>query len=129
MHRDSRSVGSVDSRRLEPPAHVHLMGICGTGMASLAGMLKQSGHKVSGSDQNVYPPMSLLLEELSIPVFMEYSPENLSSGPDLVIVGNVITRINPEAEALSRLKIPYLSFPQALRHFAFQNKYHLSDFY
>jgi len=110
------------NRLPENPHHIHLMGICGTGMASLAGMLKQSGYKVTGSDQNVYPPMSLLLEEQSIPVLMGYSPENLSSGPDLVIVGNVITRINPEAEALSRLKIPYLSFPQALRHFAFQNK-------
>jgi UDP-N-acetylmuramate: L-alanyl-gamma-D-glutamyl-meso-diaminopimelate ligase len=98
------------------------MGICGTGMASLAGMLKQQGYQVTGSDQNVYPPMSHFLEELSIPVFLGYSPKNLSSRLDLVIVGNVITRDNPEAVGLSRLGLPYLSFPQALKHFAFSGK-------
>ena len=106
----------------ENPHHIHLMGICGTGMASLAGMLKQKGYQVTGSDQNVYPPMSHFLEELSIPVLMGYSPINLSPKPDLVIVGNVITRINPEALELSRLRLPYLSFPQALKHLAFAGK-------
>jgi UDP-N-acetylmuramate: L-alanyl-gamma-D-glutamyl-meso-diaminopimelate ligase len=98
------------------------MGICGTGMASLAGILKQAGFHVTGSDQNVYPPMSHLLEKMSIPVMSGYGPENISPATDLVVVGNVITRINPEAVALSELKIPYLSFPQALKHFAFQDK-------
>jgi UDP-N-acetylmuramate: L-alanyl-gamma-D-glutamyl-meso-diaminopimelate ligase len=98
------------------------MGICGTGMASLAGMLKQKGYRVTGSDQNVYPPMSDLLESLSIPVSMGYGAENLASHPDLVIVGNVITRFNPEAVELSRLGLPYLSFPQALKYFAFGDK-------
>jgi UDP-N-acetylmuramate: L-alanyl-gamma-D-glutamyl-meso-diaminopimelate ligase len=102
--------------------HIHLMGICGTGMASLAGMLKQKGHLVTGSDQNVYPPMSHFLEGLSIPVLEGYSTHNLSSVPDLVIVGNVITSSNPEAVELSRLRLPYLSFPQALKHFAFKGK-------
>ena len=102
--------------------HIHLMGICGTGMASLAGMLKQRGYHVSGSDQNVYPPMSLFLEQLSIPVLQGYSPENLNPEPDLVIVGNVITRENPEAIALSHLNIPYLSMPQALKTFAMEGK-------
>jgi UDP-N-acetylmuramate: L-alanyl-gamma-D-glutamyl-meso-diaminopimelate ligase len=107
-----------------PPVihHIHLMGICGTGMASLAGMLKQRGYHVSGSDQKVYPPMSLFLEKLSIPVIPQYSSRNLSPRPDLVIVGNVITRENPEAVALSRLNIPYLSMPQALKAFAFEGK-------
>jgi len=98
------------------------MGICGTGMASLAGILKQKGYQVTGSDQNVYPPMSDFLEELAIPVFMGYSPTNLASRPDLVIVGNVITRLNPEAVALSHQGLPYLSFPQALKSFAFKGK-------
>jgi len=98
------------------------MGICGTGMASLAGMLKEKGYRVTGSDQNVYPPMSDFLEALSIPVLMDYSPRNLSPRPDLVIVGNVITRLNPEAIELSRLNLPYLSFPQALKYFAFKGK-------
>ena len=92
-------------------------------MASLAGMLKHKGYHVTGSDQNVYPPMSVFLEELSIPVLADYCPENLSPAPDLVIVGNVITKLNPEAVELSRLKLHYLSFPQALKHFAFKDKH------
>lgn len=97
--------------------HIHLMGICGTGMAALAGMLQHSGYVVTGSDSHVYPPMSLFLGELHIPVQNGYRAENLQPVPDLVIVGNVITRKNPEAAALADLKIPYLSFPQALSHF------------
>lgn len=103
-------------------SHIHLMGICGTGMASLAGMLKAQGYVVTGSDENVYPPMSLFLESLGIPVFSGYGPRNLEPHPDLVIVGNVITKINPEAVELSLLRLPYLSFPQALRHFAIRDK-------
>lgn len=102
--------------------HVHLMGICGTAMASLAGILKHEGYIVTGSDQNVYPPMSQFLEELSIPVLEGYRAENLHPAPDLVIVGNVITKLNPEAAELSRLGIPYLSLPQALRAFAMAGK-------
>ncbi len=102
--------------------HVHLMGICGTGMASLAGMLKKMGYHVTGSDQNVYPPMSDLLRKLSIPVMAGYDAKNLAGSPDLVVVGNVITRQNPEAIALARMGLPYLSFPQAIRHFAIGDK-------
>ena len=108
--------------RPEKLSHIHLMGVCGTGMASLAGMLKEQGYEVTGSDANVYPPMSLLLESLGIPVFDGYGPGNLSPEPDMVIVGNVITRVNPEAAELSRLRLPYLSFPQAIRQFAIQDK-------
>lgn len=98
------------------------MGICGTGMASLAGMLKEKGYVVTGSDQNIYPPMSDFLEALSIPVQEGYHPNNLSPNPDLVIVGNVITSDNPEAMELSLLKLSYLSFPQALKHFTLKDK-------
>lgn len=101
---------------------VHLMGICGTGMASLAGLLKQKGYTVSGSDENIYPPMSNLLEDLNIQVTKGYASQNLSPRPDLVIVGNVITKQNPEAVELSKKKIPYLSLPQALREFAMPGK-------
>ncbi len=101
---------------------VHLMGICGTGMASLAGMLKKMGLHVTGSDQNVYPPMSDLLRSLAIPVMEGYDAKNLETSPDLVVVGNVITRQNPEAIALARKGLPYLSFPQAIRHFAIGDK-------
>jgi UDP-N-acetylmuramate: L-alanyl-gamma-D-glutamyl-meso-diaminopimelate ligase len=97
--------------------HIHLMGICGTGMAALAGMLQASGYTVTGSDSQVYPPMSVFLNNLKISVYSGYSANNLNPAPDLVIVGNVITRKNPEAIALAELKIPYLSFPQALSHF------------
>ncbi len=78
---------------------------------------------MTGSDQNVYPPMSLFLETLSIPVLEGYSPKNLHPKPDLVIVGNVITRDNPESTELTRLQLPYLSFPQAIRHFALHGKH------
>lgn len=101
---------------------IYLMGICGTGMASLAGILKQEGYSVTGSDQNVYRPMSRFLEDLSIPVLKGYCPANLEPPPDLVVVGNVITRDNPEALQLSRLAIPYISLPQALKHFALKGR-------
>ena len=104
------------------PRHIHLMGICGTGMASLAGLLKSKGYKVTGSDQSIYPPMSDFLESMRIPVLPGYRAENLHPFPDLVVVGNVITPQNPEALELSRLEIPYLSLPQALDHFAMKGK-------
>jgi UDP-N-acetylmuramate: L-alanyl-gamma-D-glutamyl-meso-diaminopimelate ligase len=103
-------------------AHIHLMGICGVGMSSLAGMLKEKGYAITGSDQNIYPPISTFLERLSIAVKKGYSPSNLYPKPDLVIVGNVITKDNPEAVELLRLGIPYLSMPQALRKFAMDKK-------
>ncbi len=106
----------------ETTEHIHIMGICGTGMAALAGMLKDSGYTVTGSDSQVYPPMSHFLDRLQIPVSNGYGAENLKPHPDLVIVGNVITRKNPEAIALSGLDIPYLSFPQALAHFFIQSR-------
>jgi len=105
-----------------PVRHIHLMGICGTGMASLAGLLDSRGFHITGSDQNIYPPMSDFLESLHIPILPGYRAENLHPSPDLVIVGNVITRQNPEAIELSRLELPYLSLPQALGHFALEGK-------
>ena len=102
--------------------HIHLMGICGTGMAALAGMLQTSGYTVTGSDSQVYPPMSIFLSDLNISVCSSYGADNLTPAPDLVIVGNVITRKNPEAIALAKLDIPYLSFPQALSHFYIQSR-------
>lgn len=102
--------------------HIHLMGICGTAMASLAGMLKTKGYHVTGSDQNVYPPMSLFLEEMKIDIKKGYSGDNLDPVPDLVIVGNVITGQNPEAVRLAEMKINYLSLPQALRYFAIEDR-------
>ena len=94
--------------------HIHVMGICGTGMAAIAGMFKESGYWVTGSDQNVYPPMSDFLAQAGIDVMQGYVPENLEPRPDLVIVGNVIQAVFPEAQRLAELGIPYLSMPQAL---------------
>ncbi|MEN8191111.1 MAG: UDP-N-acetylmuramate:L-alanyl-gamma-D-glutamyl-meso-diaminopimelate ligase [Thermodesulfobacteriota bacterium] len=102
--------------------HIHIMGVCGTGMAAMAGMLKDSGFRVTGSDKNVYPPMSDFLAKAGIDVMEGYLPENLDPRPELVIVGNVIQAIFPEAEALAELRIPYLSMPQALGHFFLNDK-------
>ena len=98
------------------------MGICGTGMGSLAGMLKDSGYIVSGSDENVYPPMSDFLAACNIEIKNGYRAENLSPGPDLVVVGNTIRKTNPEALALAERGIPYVSFPQALAHYFLAGK-------
>jgi len=97
--------------------HIHLLGICGTGMAALAGILKEQGYRVTGSDEHVYPPMSTLLSGLGIPILNGYSPDNLNPVPDLVVVGNVIRRDNPEAQAVLARDLPRLSLPEALNRF------------
>ncbi len=96
------------------PKHIHLIGICGTAMASLAGMLKVRGHKVTGSDAAAYPPMSDFLAELGIPVAQPFDPKNLDPSPDLVVVGNAISRGNVELEHLLDHRIPFCSLPQLL---------------
>ena len=78
--------------------HIHLIGICGTAMASLAGMLQLQGHRVTGSDTAAYPPMSDLLSSLGIPISEPYAERNLDPRPDLVVVGNAISRGNVELE-------------------------------
>jgi UDP-N-acetylmuramate: L-alanyl-gamma-D-glutamyl-meso-diaminopimelate ligase len=101
----------------EPVRSIHLMGICGTGMGTLAAMLHEAGYRVRGSDQNVYPPMSTLLASKGIHLIQGYRPENLQPPPDLVVVGNVIRRDNPEAQAVLHGGLPYCSMPQALGRF------------
>ena len=91
-------------------------------MGSLAGMLKEGGYRITGSDQAIYPPMSTFLEGLGVPVRLGYGPGNLDPLPDLVIVGNVITRDNPEAQELIRRELPCCSMPQALAHFFLDGK-------
>ncbi len=93
---------------------IHLIAICGVAMSALAGMLKQRGYDVSGSDENVYPPMSTVLERLGIVIRAGFRAENLADRPDLVIVGNKVSRTNPEVEALLASGLPYVSLPQAL---------------
>lgn len=93
---------------------IHLVGVAGTGMGAFAGMLKAAGYEVTGSDENVYPPMSDMLREWGIEVFTPYGAENLERArPDLVIIGNVIRRVNPEATAVRQRGIPQMSFPAA----------------
>jgi UDP-N-acetylmuramate: L-alanyl-gamma-D-glutamyl-meso-diaminopimelate ligase len=94
--------------------HIHLIGICGTAMASLAGMLKQRGFRVTGSDAAAYPPMSDFLAELKIPVAQPFDAQNLEPPPDLVVVGNAISRGNPELEHILDRRIPFCSLPQLL---------------
>jgi UDP-N-acetylmuramate: L-alanyl-gamma-D-glutamyl-meso-diaminopimelate ligase len=93
---------------------IHLVGICGTGMGSLAGLLKDAGYEVTGSDESVYPPMSTMLEERGIRVLQGYRAEHLEVRPDLVVIGNVASSRNPEAAAVIERHIPYLSMPQAI---------------
>jgi UDP-N-acetylmuramate: L-alanyl-gamma-D-glutamyl-meso-diaminopimelate ligase len=94
--------------------HIHLIGICGTAMASLAGMLQQRGFRVTGSDAAAYPPMSDFLAELGIPVAQPFDARNLQPRPDLVVVGNAISRGNPELEQLLDQRISFCSLPHIL---------------
>ena len=93
---------------------VHLIGICGTAMASLAGMLKLRGLDVRGSDAAAYPPMSTFLESLGITVLQPFGEQNLAPVPDMVVVGNAISRGNPELEALLDQRIPFVSMPEVI---------------
>jgi UDP-N-acetylmuramate: L-alanyl-gamma-D-glutamyl-meso-diaminopimelate ligase len=117
---DSRSdfESAFSMNDLPPPgSHIHLIAICGVGMASLAGLLKSRGYRITGSDLNVYPPMSSYLAEIGIDVLSGYRPEHVLPRPDLVVIGNAVSRNNPEAEAVLRQNISYISFPQALGRF------------
>lgn len=94
---------------------IHLIGVAGTGMGSFAGMLKAQGYEVTGSDENVYPPMSDMLRAWGIEAMAPYAPQNLDRArPDLVIVGNVIRRVNPEATEVRARGLKQMSFPAAL---------------
>jgi len=95
--------------------HYHLLGIGGTAMGSLAGLLRAAGHRVTGSDENVYPPMSDQLLALGISYQEGYRPENLEPRPDVVVVGNAISRGNPELEHLLDERIPYTSAAAVLK--------------
>ena len=95
--------------------HIHLSGICGTAMASLAGLLQLEGHRITGSDKAAYPPMSDLLNSLGIPVAEPYAETNLDPVPDLVVIGNALSRGNPEIERVLDERIPFTSMAALLR--------------
>ncbi|WP_299978085.1 UDP-N-acetylmuramate:L-alanyl-gamma-D-glutamyl-meso-diaminopimelate ligase [Desulfobacula sp.] len=101
---------------------IHLIASCGTGMGTLACILKEMGYTVSGSDRNIYPPMSDFLNEKGIRLFAGYDPSNLDHEPDLVIIGNAVTKLNVEAKAVLQRGIPYLSMPQAVNKFIAKDK-------
>src|ERR1700742_2024326 len=94
--------------------HVHIIGIGGSAMAPLAGMLRESGFRVTGSDSGVYPPASTLLDSLGISFSHSFEAKNLEPAPDLVVVGIIIARGNPELEEVLDRKIPYRSLPEVL---------------
>ncbi|WP_420237266.1 UDP-N-acetylmuramate:L-alanyl-gamma-D-glutamyl-meso-diaminopimelate ligase [Telmatobacter bradus] len=94
---------------------IHLSGVCGTAMASLAGLLQLEGHTVTGSDKAAYPPMSNLLKSLSIAVMEPYDEKNLDAQPDLVVIGNALSRGNPEVERILDERIPFTSMAALLQ--------------
>jgi UDP-N-acetylmuramate: L-alanyl-gamma-D-glutamyl-meso-diaminopimelate ligase len=112
MNEDGNVLTTIDPKSIR---RIHLVGVAGTGMGSFAGMLKAAGYDVTGSDENVYPPMSDMLRAWSIPAMTPYAPKNLDEArPDLVIIGNVIRRVNPEATAVRERGLQQMSFPAAL---------------
>lgn len=109
-------------KNLKQGSTIHLMGICGTAMASLAGLLKDRGFKVTGSDSNPYPPMSTQIEALGIKILKPYKKENLTPAPDFVVVGNVISANNEEAQEMNRLGLNYCSLPEAMGEVIIENR-------
>ena len=101
---------------------IYLIAICGTGMASLAGLLQKSGYLVTGSDANIYPPMSTLLKSSGIDIKPGYQRKNITDDIDQVIVGNAVSKDNPEVLAVQEKSIPYISFPEAIKKFYLKNQ-------
>jgi UDP-N-acetylmuramate: L-alanyl-gamma-D-glutamyl-meso-diaminopimelate ligase len=102
---------------IKSPEHIHLLGIAGSAMAPVAGMLKERGFRVTGTDVNVYPPASTLLDALGIQWYEGFRAENLNPSPDLCVIGNATSRRNPEIEYILDQKIPYCSMPQLLENY------------
>jgi len=109
----------------DAPRQFHFLGICGTAMGSVAVALQERGLKVTGSDENVYPPMSIFLERKGIAVKEGYRAENIPPSADVVVVGNVIKRGNPEVEAVLSRKLLYLSLPEVLRNYFLRGRHNL----
>jgi len=105
--------------------HIHFLGICGTAMGSVAAALRERGFTVTGSDENVYPPMSTFLEEKGITLTAGYREENLSAEADLIVIGNAMKRGNPEVEAVLNRKLYYLSLPETLKEFFLRGRHNL----
>ncbi|MBA1244990.1 UDP-N-acetylmuramate:L-alanyl-gamma-D-glutamyl-meso-diaminopimelate ligase [Pseudomonas japonica] len=106
--------------------HIHILGICGTFMGSLAVLAKESGHRVTGSDANVYPPMSTQLQAQGIELTQGYDPAQLDPAPDLVVIGNALSRGNPAVEYVLNKGLPYVSGPQWLADHVLQGRWVLA---
>lgn len=106
--------------------HIHILGICGTFMGGIAAIARESGHKVTGCDQDVYPPMSTQLESQGIELIAGYSPEQIQLQPDIFVIGNVITRGNPLMEEILNRNLPYISGPQWLSENILRNRWVLA---
>jgi UDP-N-acetylmuramate: L-alanyl-gamma-D-glutamyl-meso-diaminopimelate ligase len=111
---------------INPAMHIHILGVCGTFMGGLAVLAQQLGYRVSGSDQNVYPPMSTQLQAQGIALMEGYRAENLEPAPDLVVVGNALSRGNAEVEAVLNLGLPYVSGPQWLYEHVLKDRWVLA---
>ncbi|NAW65229.1 UDP-N-acetylmuramate:L-alanyl-gamma-D-glutamyl-meso-diaminopimelate ligase [Photobacterium halotolerans] len=106
--------------------HIHILGICGTFMGGAAMLAKQLGHRVTGSDANVYPPMSTMLESQGIEIIQGYDPSQLEPAPDLVVIGNAMSRGNPCVEYVLNKNLRYTSGPQWLQEFLLHDRWVLA---
>src|SRR5213080_2836415 len=107
------------------PQKFHFIGICGTAMGSVAVALQERGFKISGSDESVYPPMSIFLEDHEIKLHQGYRAENIPADADVVVIGNAMKRGNPEVEAVLNRKLFYLSLPEVLKNYFLRGKHNL----
>jgi UDP-N-acetylmuramate: L-alanyl-gamma-D-glutamyl-meso-diaminopimelate ligase len=107
------------------PRHFHFLGICGTAMGSVAAALRERGFTVTGSDENIYPPMSTFLESRGIALHQGYRPENIPADAEIIVVGNAITRGNLEVEAVLNRKLYYASLPEVLKQFFLRGRHNL----
>jgi UDP-N-acetylmuramate: L-alanyl-gamma-D-glutamyl-meso-diaminopimelate ligase len=105
--------------------NIHLIAVCGTAMGALACMLKEIGHHVTGSDQHIYPTMSDFLRAKGIPIFEGFNASHLSGQPDLVVVGNAVSKENAEVKAMQAMQLPFCSMPQAINRFAAAGKHQI----
>ena len=110
------------NRISENVKQIHLIAICGTGMGALAGILKDMGFEVTGSDEKVYPPMSTFLSAKGIEIAQGFNEKNVSYGPDLVVVGNAVSKDNPEVVRMHRMGLEFCSMPQAVNRFVAAGK-------
>ena len=106
--------------------HIHILGICGTFMGGIAVLAKAAGHKVTGCDANVYPPMSTQLEAQGITLIEGFSPDQMALAPDIYVIGNVVTRGNPLMEEILNRGLPYVSGPQWLAEHVLRDKWVLA---